>query len=109
MADLNGDGLPDLIMSGHYLNNNSKNFYIVKNLGNREFEMLALDQFEGCDGTQIAAGDVNNDGLADILVGGHFRNNEHTTVVYVNKGNFEFDTYGAHYDDPFNKKATSAA
>lgn len=104
VADLNGDGLPDLIMAGHYLNNNSKNFYIVKNLGNREFEMLALDQFEGSDGTQIAAGDVNNDGLTDILVGGHFRNNEHTTVVYVNKGNFEFDTYGAHYDDPFNKK-----
>lgn len=104
VADLDGDGLPDLIMAGYYLNNNSKNFYICKNLGNREFEMMPLDQFEGSDGTQIATGDVNNDGMTDIFVGGHFRDNEHTTVIYVNKGDFEFDTYGAHYDDPFDKK-----
>lgn len=104
VADLNADGLPDLILAGYYLNNNSKNFYICKNLGDRRFEMMPLDQFEGSDGTQIAVGDVNNDGLADILAGGHFRTNEHTTVVYINKGDFQFDTYGAHYDDPFNKK-----
>lgn len=104
VADLNADGLPDLIFAGHYLNTNTKNFYICRNLGDRRFEMMPLDQFEGSDGTQIAVGDVNNDGLADILAGGHFRTNEHTTVVYINKGDFQFDTYGAHYDDPFNKK-----
>lgn len=104
VADLNADGLPDLIFAGYYLNNNSKNFYICKNLGDRTFERMPLDRFEGSDGTQIAVGDVNNDGLADILAGGHFRSNEHTTVIYINKGDFQFDTYGAHYDDPFNKK-----
>lgn len=104
VADLDGDGLPDLIFTGHYLNTNTKNFYICKNLGDREFEMLPPDSFEGCDGTQIAVGDVNNDGLPDILVGGHFRNNEHTTAVYINKGDFSFDIYGAHFDDPFGKK-----
>lgn len=104
VADLDGDGLADLIFAGHYLNNGGKNFYICKNMGDRKFEMLSREQFEGCDGTQIAVGDVNNDGLADILVGGHFSNHEHTTLIYVNKGNFEFDSYGAHYDDAFGKK-----
>lgn len=103
-ADLNNDGLADLIFSGHYLNTNVKNFYICKNLGGRRFEMLPLEQFEGSDGTQIAVGDVNNDGYPDILRGGHFTDNEHTTVLHINKGNFEFDVYGAHYDDQFGKK-----
>lgn len=104
VADFDADGLPDIIFSGYYLNTNTKNFYLCRNLGNRQFSMMPFDQFEGCDGTQIAVGDVNNDGFADILAGGHFKDNEHTTVVYVNNGNFTFDTYGAHYDDPFNKK-----
>ena len=104
VADLDADGLPDIIFSGFYLNTNTKNFYLCRNLGNRQFKMMPFDQFEGCDGTQIAVGDINNDGYPDILAGGHFKNNEHTTVVYVNNGDFTFDTYGAHYDDPFNKK-----
>lgn len=104
VADLNADGLPDLIFAGHYQNNMSKNFYICKNLGDRKFEMLSREAFEGSDGTQIATGDVNNDGLVDILVGGHMRQHEHTTLILINKGNFEFDNYGAYFDDTFNKK-----
>lgn len=104
IADLNADGLPDLILAGHYQNNMSKNFFICKNLGDRKFEMLSRDSFEGSDGTQISTGDVNNDGLIDILVGGHMRQHEHTTLIYINKGNFEFDNYGAYFDDSFGKK-----
>ena len=104
IADLNADGLPDLILAGHYQNNMSKNFFICKNLGDRKFEMLSRNQFEGSDGTQIATGDVNNDGLVDILVGGHMRQHEHTTLIYINKGNFEFDSYGAYFEDAFGKK-----
>lgn len=104
VADLDNDGLADIILSGYYLNTNTKRFYICRNLGNRQFEALPLDQLEGCDGTQIAVGDVNNDGYPDILAGGHFATNEHSTLLYVNKGNMQFESYGAHFDDPFGKK-----
>lgn len=103
IADLNGDGLADLIISGYYEPTNTKCFYICKNLGGREFEMLPLDSFEGADGTQIAAADVNSDGLADILVGGHMAQHEHSTVLYVNRGDFKFEVYGAHFNDPMGK------
>ena len=48
-------------------------------------------------------GDVNHDGLPDILVGGHGSEHEITTWLYLNQGDFSFDSYGAYYDDPFGK------
>ncbi|MCH5238840.1 MAG: VCBS repeat-containing protein [Muribaculaceae bacterium] len=97
--DLDNDGLPELIMPGKYLNTNSKTFIIYHNLGNRKFELLDNLKLEGIDGGQISVGDVNNDGYADILVGGHGQTHEHTTWLYLNNGDFTFTTYGAYYDD----------
>lgn len=102
--DLNNDGLPDIVFSGVYKNTSTKYFYICQNLGNRTFEMLNENTFEGMDGVQLSFGDVNQDGLADILVSGHGATNGHTTLIYINQGDFNFEAYGAHYNDPFGKK-----
>lgn len=104
ICDLNSDGLPDIVVAGLYHNTGSKRFYIYKNLGNREFEKIDVAALEGIDGAQMSFGDVNQDGLMDILVGGHGAQHEHTTWLYANQGDFNFIAYGAHYDDPFGKK-----
>ncbi len=103
-CDIDNDGFLDLVVTGIYKNTNTKNFFIYKNLGNRSFEELECAELEGIDGGQLSFGDVNHDGLIDMLVGGHGIINEHTTCIYVNQGNFTFAVNGAHYDDPFGKK-----
>ena len=104
ICDLNNDGLPDLVVPGYYFNTKTKQFYFYKNLGDRKFEKVDVAILEGIDGGQLSFGDVNQDGLTDILVGGHGAEHEHTTWLYINQGDFDFAVYGAHYDDPFGKK-----
>lgn len=103
VADFDNDGRPDLVMGGIYENENRKSMYIAHNMGRRKWNLVEVDTFEGSDGTQISAGDVNQDGLIDLLVGGHGQEHEHTTWVYLNQGDFKFDVNGAHYNDTFGK------
>ncbi len=104
VADLDGDGLPELVLTGIYYDAGRKCFTICKNNGDRTFTAVDTgDTFEGIDGGQLAFGDVNQDGRTDILVGGHGQNHEHTTWLYVNQGDLNFEVYGAHYNDPFGK------
>lgn len=90
--DLNNDGFVDIIMTGIYFNNNQKQFYIYKNKGNRDFEKVQNEQLLPIDGGQLSFGDINHDGLADILVGGHHNTHQHTTWLYINKGDFNFES-----------------
>ena len=107
LGDLNADGYMDIVVTGYSRNKggNAKSFFVYKNCGNRSFEMLndAFCGFEGVDGATPSLGDVNHDGLPDILVGGHGAEHEITTWLYLNKGDFYFESYGAYYDDPFGK------
>ncbi|MBR1804475.1 MAG: VCBS repeat-containing protein [Muribaculaceae bacterium] len=103
VADLNNDGLPDLVLTGVYSDTGQKLFFVCRNDGNRQFSQVSVDNLEGVDGGQLAFGDVNHDGLADILVGGHGVTHEHTTWLYLNQGNFTFAVVGAYYNDPFGK------
>lgn len=103
VGDLNNDGRPDMVMGGIYENENRKSMYIAQNMGQRKWQLVEVDAFEGSDGTQISLGDVNQDGLADLLVGGHGHQHEHTTWVYLNQGNFKFAVNGAYYNDQFGK------
>lgn len=103
ICDFNNDGFADIVATGIYFNTKAKNFYIWKNLGKRRFEKVETDM-EHIDGGQLSFGDINHDGLPDILVGGHGETHEHTTWIYVNQGDFTFASWGAYYDDPLNKK-----
>lgn len=91
VCDLNNDGWADLVMTGVYFNNGQKQFYIYKNKGKRDFEKIESESLLPIDGGQLSFGDINHDGLADILVGGHNNTQEHTTWLYVNKGDFHFE------------------
>ena len=97
--DLDNDGKLDLIMTGVYFDGESKQFFLYKNLGDRQFEKLEKECLVPIDGGQLSFGDVNNDGLPDMLAGGHadLNNYQHTTWLYVNKGNFDFEAI-AHYN-----------
>lgn len=106
VADLNNDGLPDVVLTGKYSDTERKHFLVCRNLGNRSFTPVTVDNLEGIDGGQLAFGDVNHDGLVDILVGGHGATHEHTTCIYLNQGDFTFAVVGAYYDDPFGKKGS---
>ncbi|MBQ8424341.1 MAG: VCBS repeat-containing protein [Coprobacter sp.] len=109
VSDINGDGLNDILLSGYSRNKGtsvSKSLYIYENRGDRHFLMLD-DDFcgfvEGVDGATPSVADVNHDGLPDILIGGHGAEHEITTWLYLNRGDFLFQSFGAYYDDPFGK------
>lgn len=87
--DFNNDGFSDIVVTGF---TSGKDFYIYKNNGDRSFDMITKGSagFEGLDGGQLDFGDLNHDGLEDILVGGHGEIHEITTFIYLNKGDGTF-------------------
>lgn len=107
-ADLDGDGFNDILVTGFSSNkgNMAKSVFIYRNNGDRTFAMLndSFSGFEGVDGSTPSIADVNNDGLADILIGGHGQEHEITTWLYLNKGDMAFEPVGAYYSDPFGKQ-----
>ncbi len=107
-ADLDGDGLCDILVSGFSSNkgNTAKSVFVYRNNGDRTFAMINDDDcgFEGVDGSTPDIADVNHDGLADILIGGHGQEHEITTWLYLNNGEMSFTPVGAYYSDPFGKQ-----
>ncbi|MBR6249127.1 MAG: VCBS repeat-containing protein [Muribaculaceae bacterium] len=107
-ADFDADGLMDILVTGFSSNKggNAKSVFIYRNRGNRSFAMLGDSYcgFEGVDGSTPAVADVNHDGRPDILLGGHGQEHEITTWLYLNRGDFAFEPFGAYYSDPFGKE-----
>lgn len=99
VCDLDADGYMDIIVTG-FSPDRGKSFYVYQNRGGRKFEMLSnlFCGFEGIDGATPSFGDVNHDGLPDILIGGHGEKHEITTWLYLNRGDFSFEACGAYYD-----------
>ena len=87
IADYNHDGLQDVIITGQNVYDNKT--YLYRNIGEFQFQLTdSLLYAAGANG-DVAFGDYNNDGFADILLSG---NNQ--TKLYYNDGNGSFNDTG---------------
>ena len=97
--DINSDGFKDVIIgvtraNPYYVGKNLQLYLNVpdSNSNNRKFEsadyllpdMTALDQFHGSG--QLAAVDINNDGVLDIVHSSGARGDEYGLTYYINNG-----------------------
>ena len=105
VGDFNNDGFQDILVTGYAKPGGSfgKSFFIYRNNGDHTFTLFSQDfcGFEGVDGALPALGDINNDGLLDILVGGHSDTNNHeiTSWAYINQGDFQFKPTMTYFTD----------
>lgn len=94
-GDLDNDGLPDLV----FTSNMGKN-QLFKNKGNFQFEDMTdrsgIAQFGGWS-TGVAMADVNGDGLLDLYICRSARAEAalRRNLLFINKGNFQFEEMGA--------------
>ncbi|MEX1269215.1 MAG: VCBS repeat-containing protein, partial [Balneolaceae bacterium] len=101
-GDINGDGLPDL-----YLTGNMKPNRLYLNKGNFEFEDIT--ESAGVAGkmawsTGVSMADINGNGLLDIYVtnSGNVNGDERRNELFINNGDLTFTEKAAEYglDDP---------
>jgi hypothetical protein len=83
MADLNGDGIQDLVVTGSF---SSNNISVLLGIGNGSFQsprMLAT----GASASSVAIGDLNGDGVPDLAVANSSSSN---VSVFLGNGNGTF-------------------
>ena len=84
-GDINGDGLADIIIGAPGVNDGGASFVVFGRAGNSDIDLAELDnggfRIDGTDSSRIGAsvagaGDVNGDGLDDLIVGSPFADSD---------------------------------
>ena len=68
VADLNGDGIPDIVGTSLGFANNAGNIFVLLGKGNRRFAKAVNIGSGGHSPIGIAVGDLNHDGIPDLVV-----------------------------------------
>ena len=109
VGDINGDGLPDIYLSGNQVKNK-----LYLNKGNMQFEDIT--DKAGVAGrsdwqTGAVMGDVNGDGLLDIYVCAvvGLKGMDGSNELYINNGDLTFTESAAAYGLDFDTYSSSAA
>ena len=86
VADLDGNGLLDIVFANENLDSEIQTNHILLNYGNYEFEVLRF-QSSYLRTMALAVGDMNGDGHVDIIESNYGAENR----LYLNRGNATFD------------------
>jgi hypothetical protein len=96
-GDVNNDGIADILIGAYYANSGAGKTYVVFGKSSGWTSPISLSALNGANGFSLngvagdysgrsvnAAGDVNNDGIADIIIGAYRANSEagKTYVVF---------------------------
>lgn len=80
LADYDHDGLIDFILTGQNYDGNKT--YLYRNLGSLQFQLTDSTLFAAGSDGDVAFGDYDNDGYADIALSGNW-----SSTLYHNEGN----------------------
>lgn len=83
LADYDHDGLIDFILTGQNYDGNKT--YLYRNLGSLQFQLTDSTLFAAGSDGDVAFGDYDNDGYADIALSGNW-----SSTLYHNEGNGTF-------------------
>jgi hypothetical protein len=94
VADLNGDGIPDIVGTCFAEVNTPGTVFVLLGEGNRKFKQVMHFSSGGQEPYGIAVGDLNHDGIPDLVIanygsqeGGNYGN----IAVLMGKGDGTFD------------------
>ena len=91
VADLNGDGIPDLVGTSLGFAGNPGNIFILLGKGDRKFAKAVNIGSGGHKPNGIAIGDLNHDGIPDLVVANSFSTTGYGNVaVLLGKGDGTF-------------------
>jgi hypothetical protein len=86
IADMNGDGKPDIIISGQPSDKSSSDMNVLLGNGDGTFQAAIVNSFPLEFSAAIAIGDINGDGKPDVVMAGT------VGAVFFGNGDGTFDT-----------------